>query len=53
MRKVIHCECGEVVRGANDEELIGAVKVHVERDHPDLLGKLGNEDILAMAEEDE
>ena len=53
MRKVINCECGEVVRGNTDEELIAAVKAHISRDHPELLPKLSDDDILAMAEEDE
>ena len=53
MRKVINCECGEVVRGNTDEELIAAVKAHISRDHPELLSKLSEDDILAMAEEDE
>lgn len=53
MRKVINCECGEVVRGNSDEEILAAVKTHLTRDHPELLEKLSNEDILAMAEEDE
>lgn len=53
MRKVINCECGEVVRGNSDEELLKVVKTHLSRDHPELLEKLSNEDILAMAEEDE
>lgn len=53
MRKVINCECGEVVRGSSDDELLAAVKTHLSRDHPELLATLSNEDILAMAEEDE
>jgi predicted small metal-binding protein len=53
MRKVINCECGEIVRADSDEELLAAVKTHLSRDHPELLEKLSNEDILAMAEEDD
>ena len=53
MRKVINCECGEVVRGHSDEELIAGVKAHLSRDHPELLEKLSQEDILGMAEEEE
>lgn len=53
MRKVINCECGEVVRGNNDEELLAAVKAHLTRDHPELLDKLSPEDILGMAEEED
>lgn len=52
MSKVIHCECGQVVRGKTDEEIIAAVEAHVQRDHPDLVGKLSREDILGMAEEE-
>ena len=53
MRKVINCECGETVRASTDEELIAAVKGHLTRDHPELLEKLSEQDILGMAEEDE
>jgi hypothetical protein len=51
MAKLINCECGEIVRGASDDELVENVTAHVERHHPDLVGKLSREDILAMAEE--
>jgi hypothetical protein len=50
--KVINCECGEVVRADDDERLIELVGSHVEREHPDLVGKLSKEDILGMAEEE-
>ena len=53
MRKFINCECGEVVKGNNDDELLAAAKVHISRDHPELLPKLSQEDILSMAEEEE
>jgi hypothetical protein len=51
MAKVINCECGEVVTAESDEELVGKVERHVGEAHPELAGKLGREDILAMAEE--
>ena len=53
MRKVINCECGEVVRANSDEELLAVVKEHLTRDHPELLDKLSPQDILGMAEEEE
>jgi predicted small metal-binding protein len=53
MRKLINGECGEVVRGNSDEELLAAVQVHISRDHPELVGKLSQEDVLSMAEEEE
>lgn len=49
--KLINCECGEVVRADTDDELVQRVDAHVNRDHPDLVGKLSREDVLAMAEE--
>lgn len=51
MSKVINCECGEVVRAETDDELVSQVEAHVGRAHPDLVGKMSREDILAMAEE--
>jgi predicted small metal-binding protein len=51
MGKLINCECGEVVRAETDDELVDQVTAHVNRDHPDMVGKLSREDILAMAEE--
>jgi predicted small metal-binding protein len=51
MAKLINCECGEIVRGDTDEELLANVNAHVHGRHPELVGKLSREDILAMAEE--
>jgi predicted small metal-binding protein len=51
MTKVINCECGEVVRADDDDELVQTVERHVAEAHPDLVGKMTREDILAMAEE--
>ena len=51
MAKVINCECGEVVRAENDDELVQKVSSHVRQAHPELVGKMGRDDILAMAEE--
>lgn len=49
--KVINCECGYVARGATDDELIADAERHINRDHPDLVGKVSRADLLAMAEE--
>ena len=51
MAKLINCECGRVVRGETDEELLANAEEHVNRDHPELVGKVSCEDLLAMAEE--
>ncbi len=51
MAKLINCECGQVVRGETDEELLAAAEEHVNRDHPELVGKITRDDLLGMAEE--
>jgi predicted small metal-binding protein len=48
--KVINCECGQVVRGETENELIRNAEAHIEQDHPELVGKITREDLLAMAE---
>jgi predicted small metal-binding protein len=53
MGKRIDCECGEVVKAATDDELVAKVDEHVRSDHPELVGKLSRDDVLAMAVEDE
>ncbi len=52
MGKIINCECGRVVTADTDEELVSRVEEHVDSDHPELVGKLSRDDILAMAEEE-
>ena len=52
MEKVINCECGQVVRGKNEDALVANVEEHVRTDHPQLVGKMSRKDILAMAEAD-
>jgi predicted small metal-binding protein len=50
MGKLINCECGQVVRGETDDELVAAAEEHINRDHPELVGKITREDLLGMAE---
>jgi predicted small metal-binding protein len=49
--KRIECVCGVVVEAEDDEELWEAAQAHLRSDHPDLVGKVSREDILAQAEE--
>jgi predicted small metal-binding protein len=48
--KVINCECGQIVRGATEDEVIRAAEEHIKRDHPELGGKITRDDLLAMSE---
>ena len=34
MARVINCECGELIRPDQDDELVAKVSEHVARDHP-------------------
>jgi predicted small metal-binding protein len=50
MSKLINCECGQVVRGETDDELVTNAEDHINANHPELVGKLSREDLLGMAE---
>ncbi|HST16338.1 MAG TPA: hypothetical protein VLK36_01625 [Gaiellaceae bacterium] len=49
--KRINCVCGKVVEGRDDDELWTRAQAHLAVDHPDLVGKVSRDDILAQAEE--
>jgi predicted small metal-binding protein len=51
MAKLINCECGYVVRGADEDELVRNAEQHISEAHPDLVGKMSRDDLLGMAEE--
>jgi hypothetical protein len=46
----INCVCGLVVQGDDDDELWENAQQHISADHPDLVGKVSREDIVAQAE---
>ena len=33
MGKVVHCDCGFVVRGASDDEIVASVQTHAKEAH--------------------
>jgi hypothetical protein len=49
--KQIVCVCGVVVEGEDDDRLWEKAQNHLGSDHPNLVGKVSREDILAQAEE--
>jgi hypothetical protein len=49
--KRITCVCGKVVEGRDDDELWEEAQAHLATDHPELVGVVAREDILAQAEE--
>jgi hypothetical protein len=51
MAFVYSCDCGYVARGETTAEFVADVEKHVADTHPDMVGKLGADDIIALAEE--
>jgi hypothetical protein len=52
MAKAFECERDEVViSGADDEALVANVERHLAEAHPDLVGYVSREDIVAAARE--
>lgn len=52
MGMVVNCECGRQIRAEDEQDVIAKVEAHVAEDHPELVGKLSRDDVLAMAEEE-
>jgi predicted small metal-binding protein len=51
MAKVIRCQCGFLGRGETVEEAATVIEAHMRSDHPELVGEVAREDLIAMAEE--
>jgi predicted small metal-binding protein len=51
MALTINCECGFVVKGEDEDELVSNAEAHVADAHPEMVGKVSREDFLEMAEE--
>ena len=51
MSKQISCECGKVIRGDSDDEVVARAEEHIATDHPDLVGKVTRSDLVGWIEE--
>jgi predicted small metal-binding protein len=51
MAKAIRCECGFVARGESDDEVVATIEPHIREDHPELVDKVGRDDLLGWIEE--
>jgi predicted small metal-binding protein len=45
MARQVKCECGYVVHGETDEEVVAELRDHMRTDHPELLDKVTDEQI--------
>ena len=52
MAKIIRCECGYLGRGETADQAAVVIEAHMRSDHPELVGKVTHEDVVAMAEEE-
>lgn len=50
MSKVINCQDGVVIRGDDDDQLLANAREHLRSAHPDMVGKISDDQLLAMAE---
>ncbi len=48
---IINCECGHVIRGDSEDDLVSNAFAHMREYHPAMAGKVDREDLLAMAED--
>ena len=51
MAKQITCECGAVITGATEDEVIAGAREHMRTDHPELLEKVSQDDLVGWIEE--
>jgi predicted small metal-binding protein len=47
----INCECGYVAKGETEDELIQDAEQHIQSTHPDMVGQVSREELLAQAQE--
>ncbi len=52
MARIIACECGTIVRGDSDQQLLVAGRRHMESNHPAVAAQITDQDILALSEEE-
>jgi hypothetical protein len=51
LAKQITCECGTVIRGESDDEVVAGAESHMRQDHAELVGQVSREDLLSWIEE--
>ena len=50
MARQITCECGQIVRGETEREVVDLTFEHLRSDHPQLATTVTHEDIVALIE---
>ena len=52
MARIIVCECGTVVRGQDEEDLMRGARRHMQTNHPAIAEEITDEQLLALSHED-
>jgi predicted small metal-binding protein len=50
MARQITCECGHIVRGESEDEVIDLTLEHLREDHPRLADQITRDEIVALIE---
>jgi predicted small metal-binding protein len=50
--RLILCECGTVVRGYDEQELLLAARRHMATNHPAIAERISDDELLALSHED-
>lgn len=46
----VTCECGYVARADSDQQVLSEIRNHIRSDHPELVEKISDEQILEWVE---
>jgi hypothetical protein len=52
MKRIIVCECGTIVRGRDEPELLEGARVHMQTNHPAIAEEISDEQLLALSHEE-
>jgi predicted small metal-binding protein len=50
MARQVKCECGYIARADTDDDVLADIRNHMRSDHPDLLEKVTDEQIVSWIE---
>ena len=50
MARQIRCECGQIVRGETEDEVVDLTLDHLRSDHPQLADQITRDEIVALIE---
>jgi predicted small metal-binding protein len=50
MARQITCECGQIIRGDTEDELVDLTRAHLRSEHPQLADRITRDEIVALIE---